>query len=327
MVVGGERVWTSACACGGGCVPLFFFDHTFPTPPHPKPVDPDAGADAVVAAHAAGINFFDTSPFYGATKSETVLGGGLRRLRRDDYVLATKVGRYGADEFDFSRARVAASVVDSMRRLGVDRLDVVHCHDVEFAADLGAVVTEALPVLADLKRQGVVRAVGVTGYPLPTLQRVLDAAPAGSVDVVLSYCHGCLADRSLAPVAKKWAAAGLGVINASPLSMGLLTARGPPDWHPAPPHLKAACARAAAAAAAAGVDISALALRDSLALDGVASHLVGCGSTAIVAANVDAALAALRPPSEAEAAAAAAVEGVLAPVRGTTWPSGLPQNA
>lgn len=291
-----------------------------------QPVDPADGADVVVAAAAAGINFFDTSPFYGSTKSETVLGGGLRRLNRDSYILATKVGRYGQDEFDFSRARVSASVVDSMRRLGVDRLDVVHCHDVEFASDLSQVVTEALPVLNDLKHQGVIRAVGVTGYPLSTLQRVLDAAPAGSVDVVLSYCHGCLADRSVAPAAKKWAAQGLGVINASPLSMGLLTTAGPPDWHPAPVELKEACAAAAKASAAEGVDISALALRDSLSLENIASHLVGVGSLNILRANVDAALASLAPPSDAERRAAAAVEEVLAPVRGVTWESGLKEN-
>jgi L-galactose dehydrogenase len=255
-----------------------------------------------------------------------VLGLGLARLpSRDAYILATKVGRYGADDFDFSAARVKASVVDSMRRLGVDRVDVVHCHDVEFG-DLGQVVTEALPALSDLKHQGVIRAIGVTGYPLPTLQRVLDAAPPGAVDVVLSYCHGCLADHALAPRAAAWMAAGLGVINASPLSMGLLTARGPPDWHPAPDALKAACREAAAAAAAAGHDISALALRDALVMPGVASHLVGCGSVDVVEANVAAAQAALRPPTEGEAAALAEVRRVLAPVEGTTWPSGRPEN-
>ena len=257
-----------------------------------------------------------------------MLGGGLKRLKRDSYILATKVGRYGQDEFDFSKARVTASVVESMRRLGVDRLDIVHCHDVEFAAELSVVVTDALPVLNDLKQQGVIKAVGVTGYPLSTLQRVLDAAPPGAVDVVLSYCHGCLVDRTLAPLAEKWAAAGLGVINASPLSMGLLTARGPPDWHPAPPELKAACAEAARVAAGAGADISALALRDALALPpSIASHLVGCGSVEVVEANVKAALAALQPPTEAEAAAMAAVEGVVAPVRGATWASGRAENA
>ena len=285
----------------------------------------DVGVAAVAAAHAAGINFYDTSPFYGITKSETVLGEALKPLPRDGIIVATKVGRYGQDEFDFSSGRVSASIVDSLRRLGLDRLDIVHCHDVEFG-DAAQVCEQAIPTLLDLKAQRVIGAIGVTGYPLPALDKVLAAAPKGSVDIVLSYCRGCLADHALDAAAARWTAAGLGVINASPLSMGLRTQRGPPEWHPAPAELKAAARAAAAVAADAGFDIADLALRDALAVPHVASHLVGCGSPEVVEANVRAARAALARAPPAEAAALDAVRGVLAPVLGTTRPSGRPET-
>ena len=312
-----------------------------------QPVTPEQGSDAVVAAHAAGINFFDTSPYYGDTKSESVLAGGLARLPRDSFVLATKVGRYGggngeASVFDFSRSRVVASVRESMQRLKVDRIDLVQCHDVEFADDLGTVIDEAIPALLELKRQGVIGAVGVTGLPLTTLRRVIEgvtsanaaAADGGekknssSVDCVLSYCRCCLNDHALLDEIPFYQSEGLGIINASVLSMGLLSEAGPPAWHPAPEELKAAAAEAARVAREEfGVDLADLAIRDSLSTPGVASHLIGISSAEQARANVEAALRALRPATENEERAMAAVKKVLEKVQGTTWPSGKPENS
>src|ERR1051326_9023751 len=70
-------------------------------------------AEGVRAVHTAidlGINFINVSPYYRATRGETVLGKALRKIPRDRYLLATKVGRYGPDEFDFSAGRVGRSV-------------------------------------------------------------------------------------------------------------------------------------------------------------------------------------------------------------------------
>ena len=74
-------------------------------------------AEAIRTVHVAidlGINLIDVSPYYGLTKSETVLGKALKGIPRDKYYLMTKVGRYGAAEFDFSAGRVVASVDESL---------------------------------------------------------------------------------------------------------------------------------------------------------------------------------------------------------------------
>jgi L-galactose dehydrogenase len=150
------------------------------------------------------------------------------------------------------------------------------------------------------------------------------------VDVVLSYCHHTLCDRSLEAALPYLASKGVGVINASPLCMGLLTPQGPPDWHPAPPALRAAAAAAAAAAAEGGVGLPRLALADCVQNVGIATNLVGLCTPAQVDENVDAVLQALglapNPAAAAEAAALGRVRAALAPVMGTTWESGRPEN-
>ena len=136
-------------------------------------VDPEEGTRSVVAAFQRGINFFDTSPFYGDTRSETALGRGLALLPRQEIVVATKVGRYGGEAFDFSAARVTASVEESLARLGLAYVDLIQCHDMEFVS-LDQIVGETLPALAALKARGLVRHVGITGLPLKIFKYVLD---------------------------------------------------------------------------------------------------------------------------------------------------------
>ncbi|GBG00535.1 L-galactose dehydrogenase [Raphidocelis subcapitata] len=297
-------------------------------------------ADGIAAVHEAfrlGINVFDTSPFYGATKSETVLGKALKDLPREQIVVCTKVGRYGPELFDFSAERITASVAESLARLQTPYIDLLQCHDIEFAP-LDQIVNETLPALARLKERGLVRFVGITGLPLGVFPYVLDRAPPGAVDVVLSYCHYSLNDTSLAGLVPYLRAKGLGVISASPLSMGLLTKQGPPSWHPAPPEVKAACAAAASHCAAQGVDISSLALKFALRNPDIATTLVGMASVEVVRANVESALAALgagggdaaggtSEAAGAELRALAEVERILAPARDVTWPSGRPENS
>jgi L-galactose dehydrogenase len=293
----------------------------------------EEGIAAVLEAHSLGVNYFDTSPFYGATRSERVLGRALARLPRGSFVVSTKVGRYGESEFDFSAARVRRSLDESLERLGLQRVDLLLAHDVEFG-DLDQIVHETLPALQALKREGKCSFVGVTGLPLGALARVVRDAPPGSVDVVLSYCHHCLCDTSLGALLPGLAARGVGVVNASPLSMGLLSARGPPEWHPAPRDLRDACARAAEAASEGGADVSALAVAFSAAREPerVASTLVSMATRALVRANVAAALEGLggggggAGSASSAAAALAAVEACLAPVKDVTWPSGRPEN-
>lgn len=275
-------------------------------------VDQAAATRAVRTALDLGVTFFDTAPFYGDTRSELALGRALAGIARDRYVLATKVGRYGAAEFDFSAARIAASVDQSLVRLGVDHLDLVQCHDIEFVP-LERIWSEALPALERLRAQGKVRAIGITGLPLAAFRTVLAHA---RVDCVLSYCHYTLADTTLADELPWLRAQGAGVINASPLAMGLLTDAGGPAWHPAPPAITEACARAAAHCRARGAELAKLALQFSCALDGVASTLVGIRSADELERDLRWLDEPLDPVLLAE------VQAILAPVKDRTWPSG-----
>ncbi len=187
-----------------------------------------------------GINFIDTSPFYGLTKSETVLGKALKGVRRDRYVLATKVGRYGQEmaDFDFSAKRVTASVDESLARLGVDHVDFIQAHDIEFG-NPEQIVNETIPALRKMQEAGKARFVGVTGLPMKSIRRVVESV---AVDTILSYCHFELNDTTLADHIPLFKRCGVGIINASPLGMGLLSNRGTPEWHPAPKELKEVCA-------------------------------------------------------------------------------------
>jgi L-galactose dehydrogenase len=114
-------------------------------------------------------------------------------------------------------------------------------HDPEFAPSLEIILHETLPALHKLKEQGVVRHVGITGYPLSVLRRLLEESPV-PISTCLSYCHHTINDTTLVPqLLPLLQTKGVGLVNASPLSMGLLTTRGPPAWHPAHAHQKKVC--------------------------------------------------------------------------------------
>lgn len=281
-----------------------------------RAIDVDEGLRTVRTALELGVNIIDVAPYYGATVAETVLGRALRGVDRDSYVLATKVGRYGDDDFDFSAARVTRSVDESLGRLGVEHVDLIQCHDIEFG-DLDVIVEETVPALQALRAAGKVRFVGVTGYPLEPLAYLVERA---GVDTVLSYCRYTLADRALLGWTEWFARAGTGVINASPLGMGLLSRTGPPAWHPAGPELRAAAARAAELCRARGVDIAEVALRFAVAPPQFATTIVGTASAERMARNI----AWAAQPADEELLRD--IDAVLAPVRDTTWHTGRPEN-
>ncbi|MDR2120973.1 MAG: aldo/keto reductase [Tannerella sp.] len=205
--------------------------------------------DGIRAVHTAvenGINFIDVSPYYGHLKAETVLGKALKDIDRSRYYLSTKVGRYGKDGvnlWDYSARKATESVYRSMERLNVDYVDLINVHDIEFA-DLDQVCGETLPALVDLRSCGVVRHVGITNLTLSHFTYVITHVPPGTVESILSFCHYCLLDDALADRLDFFEAHGVGVINASPFSMGLLTERGAPEWHPAPAPLRSICRKA-----------------------------------------------------------------------------------
>ncbi len=281
-----------------------------------RKIDEAEGIRAVRTALDLGINFIDVSPYYGLTKAETVLGKALKGVRRDRYCLATKVGRYGADLFDFSASRVTASVDESLERLGISHIDLIQCHDVEFGS-LDQVVEETIPALRRLQETGKVRFIGVTGLPLKIFRIVLGRT---EVDTILSYCRYCLNDVSLESLLPYLKEKQTGVINASPLGMGLLTGRGAPEWHPASPAIKTACRQAAAYCRTRGTDISRLAMQFSTLNPSIATTLVGTASPENIGKNVRWA----EEPIDEELLAE--VLRILEPVHNQTWQSGRPEN-
>jgi aryl-alcohol dehydrogenase-like predicted oxidoreductase len=254
----------------------------------------EEGIQAVHTAVDNGINFIDVSPYYGHTKAETVLGKALKEIPRDKYYLSTKVGRYGKDGvnlWNYCGKRTIESVYESLERLNVDYIDLINVHDIEFQSRLEGglqkVVDETLPVLIGLKREGVVRHVGITDLQPENLKWVIEHCDEGMVESVLCFCHYCLNDTLLADYLGFFEQHGVGVINASPLSMGLLSQRGAPDWHPAPEALKEACAKAAAYCQEQGYEIEKLAMQFSTSMNPrIATTLFSSANPANVLKNI-----------------------------------------
>lgn len=247
------------------------------------------GIEAVFTAIEAGMNFIDVSPYYGHYKAETVLGKALKDIPRDRYYLSTKVGRYGKDgvnTWDYSGKRASESVYESMERLNVDHIDLINVHDIEFA-DLNQVVNETLPALVELRENGIVSHVGITDLQLENLKWVIDHVPAGTVESILNFCHFCLCDEKLVDFLNYFEECGIGVINASPLSMGLLTDRGAPAWHPAPQSLADACRKAVEHCKAKNYPIEKLAIQYSVSNPRIATTLFSTTNPENVRRNVE----------------------------------------
>ena len=247
--------------------------------------------DAVEAAIDGGINFIDVSPYYGHYKAETVLGKALRNIPRDKYFLSTKVGRYGKDgvnTWDYSARRVTDSVYESMERLGIDFIDLINVHDIEFQAALPGglqkVVDETLPALFELRDKGVVGHVGITDLQLENLKWVVERCDG--VESILNFCHYTLNDDALTDYLDFFEQHGVGIINASPLSMGLLSQRGVPAWHPAPKALVEACQKAAEHCKAKGYPIEKLAVQYSVSNPRIASTLFSSANPDNVRRNI-----------------------------------------
>ena len=249
----------------------------------------EEGIRAVNVAIDNGINFIDVSPYYGHLKAEIVLGKALKDIPRDKYFLSTKVGRYGKDgvnTWDYSAKRATESVYESMERLHVDYIDIINVHDVEFS-DLHQVVEETLPALVKLREKGVVGHVGITDLQPENIKWVIEHADEGSVESVLCFCHYCLNDDMLVDYLDFLEQRGIGVINASPLSMGLLSERGAPDWHPAPESLREACRKAAQYCHDQGYPIEKLAMQYATSLNPrIATTLFSSTNPANVLKNI-----------------------------------------
>jgi aryl-alcohol dehydrogenase-like predicted oxidoreductase len=211
---------------------------------------------------------------------------------------------------------VVESVDVSLHRMGVEYLDILLCHDIEFV-DMAQIVDETLPAVRRLQQQGKVRFVGVSGYPMHIFRYVLDRT---GLDVILSYNHYTLQNTMLADLVPYLKAKGVGIMNAAPFSARLLTNAPLPPWHKATPKVRAVCRRAVEHCAARGVDIAKLALQFSLANEDMATCVVG-------SANPDNVTNWIQWADEPlDAALLSEVLDILKPIHNWYYVEGRPEN-
>jgi L-galactose dehydrogenase len=280
------------------------------------PTDDRESIRTVHTALELGINYIDVSPYYGLLKAEKVLGQALKEIGRDRYILSTKAGRYGDGEFDFSYDRILRSAEESMQRLHTDYIDILFLHDIEFG-DMNQIVEEALPALDELKKQGKIRFAGISGLPLSVFRQVLSRK---SVDAILSYCHYSLNDNSLADLLPEIRPTGTGLINASPLSMGLLSGNELPSWHPATTLIRRTCKEAYEYCASKGWSLPKLAIQFSVSNGEIPTTLVSTAKPENIRTNVGYAL----EPMDKEIIQE--ILDVLKPAQRLSWPSGRLEN-
>lgn len=264
-----------------------------------------------------GLNFIDTSPFYGRGMSEILLGVALKEVPRDDYIMCTKMGRFDVDHFDFSARRVAESVDVSLHRLGCGHLDIVLCHDIEFVP-IQQIIDETIPALRKQQQAGKIRYIGISGYPQKIFHTVLSQT---NVDCVLSYNQYTLQNTRFAdetiPVLKD---KGVGVMNAGPFSARLLTNSTLPPWFRDPQTVQDAARAAAEHCNSKGVDIAQLALQFCLRNEDIATTVAGSANPNNIRKWAEWAALPMDEQLLKE------VQDIFEPVRNVGHQEGLPEN-
>jgi L-galactose dehydrogenase len=277
----------------------------------------DEALKSVRTALDCGLNFIDTSPFYGRGMSEVLLGIALRDVPRDSYTLCTKLGRYDLGHFDFSAKRVAESVDVSLHRLGTDHVDIMLCHDIEFVP-MQQIVDETIPALRKQVQLGKVRFIGFSGYPQKIFRFILAQT---NVDCVLSYNQYTLQNTRFATeTVPHLKARGIGAMNAGPFSARLLTSAPLPKWLKEPENVKAAARRAAEHCAKRGADLAQLALQFSCSHRDIATTVAGSANPE----NIRKWARWLGEPLDQQLLRE--VQDIFAPVQDIGHQEGLPEN-
>jgi D-threo-aldose 1-dehydrogenase len=272
----------------------------------------DDARRAVDAAYAAGIRYFDTAPLYGHGLSELRLGEALRGRPRASFVLSTKVGRVlepGRAErsayvdvppcgprFDYSYDGALRSVEASLRRLGLDRVDILLIHDIDAfthgpdgrEARFREAMAGAYRALAELRGAGTVRAIGVGVNEWEICQRCLEAADFDCF--LLAGRYSLLEQAPLDSFLPLCVRRGIGVVIGGPFNSGILATGAVPgaryDYKPAPPAILERARRLERVCASHDVPLAAAALQFPLFHPAVASVIPGARSAAEVEQNV-----------------------------------------
>ena len=155
--------------------------------------------------------------------------------------------------------------------MGVDHLDIILCHDIEFV-EMQKIVDETIPAIQKIRDQGKVRYIGFSGYPMKVFPFVIDQI---GVDVVLSYNHYHLQNTKFADLFPYLQEKGVGIMNAGPFCARLLTNAPLPEWHKEPEEVRVACKKAAALCEERGVDIAQLAVQFCVAHPEITTTVAG----------------------------------------------------
>lgn len=174
------------------------------------------------------IRFFDTAPLYAGGRSEEAIGTALSGISRDDFVLATKVGRLVQPDrsciFDFSRDGILRSLEESLRRLKMDRVDILHIHDPD--DHYQQALHDAYPALDDLRSQGVIRAVG---SGMNQWEMLADFARSANFDCFLLAGRYTLLEQTSLDFLQLCRQKGIGVILGGVYNSGILASDLGPD--------------------------------------------------------------------------------------------------
>jgi D-threo-aldose 1-dehydrogenase len=263
-------------------------------------VEEEQAVATVLAAFHSPINFVDTSNGYGVDgTAERRIGAAVRQVGGlpAHVVLATKVDPDPVTG-DFSGDRVRRSVEESMERMGLDRIALLHLHDPErISFEKGVAADGPVAAMVELRDRGLVEHLGVAGGPVRLLHQYLDT---GEFEVVLSHNRYTLLDRSAEPLFRAAADRGLGVLNAAPYGGGMLS-KGPGvqqnyAYGARDDRVRQAAVTMEAACRRCHVPLAAAALQFSLRSELIHSTVVGMSSPERLAQTLE--LAAVAIPDE-----------------------------
>eukprot|EP01088_Endostelium_zonatum_P016327 TRINITY_DN437_c0_g1_i2.p1 TRINITY_DN437_c0_g1~~TRINITY_DN437_c0_g1_i2.p1 ORF type:complete len:391 (-),score=91.69 TRINITY_DN437_c0_g1_i2:334-1407(-) len=286
LAVHGGEIMVSTISLGTGSFGAFY-----------GAVDEEEGIRLVRETLKSGVNLIDTSPWYGQGKSETLLGKALQGVPRNSYYLATKVGRYELDYlkmFDFSYQKTIDSVNSSFDKLQVSHIDFIQIHDFEFLSDFSIIFHQTLPALMTFIQSNKCSYIGITSYSIQKIQDLISLNESLSfssskfpISTILTYSRFVLYETILLRQLEFFSSRGIGVINAAPVSMGILTDSGPPAWHPASEKLKKRCKLASEYALSENVSISKLAVYFSTHNKKIPTTLVSSPKENLMRENVE----------------------------------------